>query len=55
MGFGLLPGEDFFSDVSECGGLLEEQVMDHDDAAGLEIEVSLDNLHQLLLPLGTGR
>ena len=57
MGLGLLPGDDLSSDVSECGGLLEEQVLqlvDHDYAAGAEIEVPLDNLHQHLLPLGAG-
>ena len=55
LGLGLLPGENYASDVSECGGLLEEQVphlVDHNDAAGPELEVPLDNLHELLLPLG---
>ena len=27
LGLGLLPGDDLSSDVSECGGLLEEQVL----------------------------
>merc|ERR1719215_465728 len=56
-GLGLLPGEDFSSEVTVCGGLLEDRVLQLevlDDAAGPEVEVLLDNLHELLLALGPG-
>jgi len=52
---GLLPGEDFTTEVSVGGGLLEDGVLQLevlDNAARSEVEVLLDNLHQLLLALG---
>ena len=54
---GLLPGEDVPAEVAVGGGLLEDgrlQLEVLDDAAGAEVEVLVDDLHELLLALGGG-
>ena len=56
-GLGLLPGEDFSSEVTVSSRLLKDGVLELevlDDAAGSEVEILLDNLHELLLALGAG-
>ena len=43
--------------MTVCSGLLEDWILQLevlDDAAGPEVEVLLDNLHELLLALGPG-
>ena len=45
------------SEVTVCGGLLEDRVLQLevlDNAAGPQVEVLLDDLHELLLALGPG-
>ena len=55
-GLGLLPSEDFTTEMTIGGRLLENRIFELevlDDAARSEVEVLLDNLHELLGALGT--